>query len=275
MDRWLRRNVGSFLLSSTIALGACAAPTSEDVADEDAVVAGSEDSLERVDFPAGTELVTTTGLNLRSGPSTSYGVILVMPAGAIVTVAATSGVNGWLNVTYSGKTGYASGTYLQKSAAPPPPPAQPEPPSQPKPEPGGYSATRGGKMAARALALWNGHSSRGMCLAGVDDTAESASALPPGVSWIPRKPSAVAWQNYVNANPAELRKRGYERQQRSVNDLPKGSIIGWRAGQCGYHAQYGHIEVVVDDNSSRACSDYCGSVKKNCGDPYVYVPIEL
>jgi hypothetical protein len=129
-------------------------------------------------------------------------------------------------------------------------------------------------MANRALALWNGKSSRNLCLAGVDDTAESAGALPPGVSWIPRQPSAVAWQAYVAAHPDQLLERAYVRENLDVNHLPKGAIIGWRAGQCGYDGQYGHIEVVVDDASSRACSDYCGAVKKTCGNPLVYIPIE-
>lgn len=246
------------VLSLGVALSAvaCAAP------DEEFGTGGA--MLEQTDLAVGTALVTTTDLNLRSGPGVENAVIVVMPAGSKVTVAAVSGASGWLNVTFNDKTGYASGRYLEKVDE-----------AGASPEAGSYSATRGAKMAARALALWNGHSSRNLCLAGVDDTAESSGALPPGVSWIPRKPSAVAWENYVNANPGELLKRGYQRQERSVNDLPKGSIIGWRAGQCGYHPQYGHIEIVVDDTSSRACSDFCGSVKKNCGNPFVYVPVEL
>ncbi|HVH44904.1 MAG TPA: hypothetical protein VM925_21270, partial [Labilithrix sp.] len=140
---------------------------------------------------------------------------------------------------------------------------------------GKYSATRGQKMADRALALWNGKPSRDLCLAGVDDTAESSGAIPANPGWLPRKPSAVDWQNYVTANPNELLARGYVRENLDVNHLPKGAIIGWRGGQCGYHSQYGHIEVVSDANSSQACSDYCGAVKKNCGDPLVFIPIEL
>ncbi|HVH41664.1 MAG TPA: SH3 domain-containing protein [Labilithrix sp.] len=218
----------------------------------------TESFLEAVDVASGTELVTTSELNLRSGAGTEFGILLVLPVGARVTVASPSGASGWVNVTYQGTTGFASGKYLEKAGAK-----------------GDYSKTRGALMANRALALWNGRYSRGLCLAGVDDTAESAGAMPPGVGWIPRQPSAVAWQNYVNANPGELLKRGYVRQDRDLDNLPKGSILGWRAGQCGYHSQYGHIEIVVDDNSSRACSDYCGNVYKHCGKPFVYVPVEL
>jgi uncharacterized protein YraI len=58
--------------------------------------------------------VTTSGLNLRSGPSTDYGVILVMPNGAWVTLTGAS-QNGFLGVTYGGATGWASGDYLDAS----------------------------------------------------------------------------------------------------------------------------------------------------------------
>ena len=28
-------------------------------------------------------------------------------------------------------------------------------------------------------------------------------------------------------------------------------------------------------HDSRACSDFCGAIKKTCGNPFVYVPIEM
>jgi len=63
----------------------------------------------------GTTYYTTANLNLRSGPGTGYTILAVMPKGSAVTVLSTSG--GWSRVTYGGKTGYASATYL--STAPP------------------------------------------------------------------------------------------------------------------------------------------------------------
>jgi uncharacterized protein YgiM (DUF1202 family)/uncharacterized protein YvpB len=54
---------------------------------------------------------TTTRLNLRSGAGTSFGVLLVMPAGAAVTIV-SGPVAGWYQLTYQGTTGYASGQYL-------------------------------------------------------------------------------------------------------------------------------------------------------------------
>lgn len=205
-------------------------------------------------FPAGTKLLTIGELNLRSGEGTTFDILVTMPSGRRVTVVKASGSSGWANVSYDGKTGYASMKYLHEAK---------------------YSAERGGKMAARALQMWDGKPSRDLCLAGVDDVGESAGAMPPGVGWLPRLPSAVAWQNYVNANPDELLKRGYAREVVDINKLPKGAIIGWPAGMCGYHSVYGHIEIVADDKSDRACSDYCGKIKKGCGTPFIYVPIEL
>lgn len=54
---------------------------------------------------------TTAALNLRAEPSTSAKVLLVMPAGA--KVALKSGTApGWRQVSYNGKTGWASTQYL-------------------------------------------------------------------------------------------------------------------------------------------------------------------
>ncbi len=54
--------------------------------------------------------MTTAALNLRSGPGTSYSILLTMPEGSSVTVLSTSG--SWSKVTYQGTTGYAYSAYL-------------------------------------------------------------------------------------------------------------------------------------------------------------------
>ena len=59
--------------------------------------------------------VTTADLNMRTGPGTSYSVILVIPKGSTVTVTEYSGV--WAKVNYSGKTGYCHTSYLKDSTA--------------------------------------------------------------------------------------------------------------------------------------------------------------
>src|SRR5262249_25005719 len=56
------------------------------------------------------KVTASDGLRLRTGPSTGYSIILVMPNGAVVNVLGASA--GWYKVTYSGHTGWCSGTYL-------------------------------------------------------------------------------------------------------------------------------------------------------------------
>ena len=67
---------------------------------------------------------TTTALNLRAGPSTGDGVILVMPAGAPVNIVRNV-TNGFYKVHYNGTAGWASAQFLARSnpgggSAPPP-----------------------------------------------------------------------------------------------------------------------------------------------------------
>ncbi len=54
---------------------------------------------------------TTTALNLRSGPGTSYGVLTVIPAGAVVTVDGDPR-NGFSPVLYAGTSGWAASSFL-------------------------------------------------------------------------------------------------------------------------------------------------------------------
>ncbi|HET9661816.1 MAG TPA: SH3 domain-containing protein [Thermomicrobiales bacterium] len=62
---------------------------------------------------------TRANLNLRSGPGTSYSVLLVIPNGSAVTI--TGGLtNGFYPLTYNGTSGYASATYLQTGGGPTP-----------------------------------------------------------------------------------------------------------------------------------------------------------
>lgn len=62
---------------------------------------------------AGDIRYTTADLNMRTGPGTSYAVILVMPKGAQVSVLDASG--SWFRISYGGKTGYASSSYLSQT----------------------------------------------------------------------------------------------------------------------------------------------------------------
>lgn len=80
--------------------------------------------------------VTTTGtvtesLNMRSQPNTSSQVLVVMPAGAIITLTGNSSGD-FLSVQYNGKSGWAHKNWISVSSSPPAE-LQPEPESPPQP----------------------------------------------------------------------------------------------------------------------------------------------
>lgn len=77
----------------------------------------------------------TVDLNQRSGPSTAYGVVQVLPAGAIVDVYDCTAARTWCQVSYQNRLGWTSASYLQFGAAPvvTTPPPQPQPPAQQPP----------------------------------------------------------------------------------------------------------------------------------------------
>lgn len=58
---------------------------------------------------------TTTALNLRSGPGTSYSVITTIPSGTRVRLSTYR--DGWGYITYSNYTGYVSMDYLIGAAS--------------------------------------------------------------------------------------------------------------------------------------------------------------
>lgn len=86
-------------------------------------------------FNPGDKAVTTaSGLNFRTGPSTSYQVMSVLPRNTEVSILERS--NTWYKVsTANGKTGYVSGNYLKKVAAPVAVAPTPAPAPAPAPTP--------------------------------------------------------------------------------------------------------------------------------------------
>ena len=63
--------------------------------------------------PSNNKIVTATSLNVRSGPSTSNGVIGSLKQNDKVEVISES--NGWSKIKFNGKEGYVSSTYLKDS----------------------------------------------------------------------------------------------------------------------------------------------------------------
>lgn len=83
------------------------------------VVSGTTTPAPAPSVPSTTQtsyVRTTASLNMRSGSSTAYKVLLVIPSGTTVPVSGRAS-NGWYQVTYAGKTGYVSNSYVQTVAS--------------------------------------------------------------------------------------------------------------------------------------------------------------
>lgn len=88
--------------------------------------------------------------------------------------------------------------------------------------------------------------------------------------------SAYMFTTWARQNPDALRRLGFKEVKLKLGEAPpKGAIIVWGRGECGYSKGHGHIEVVSTDDGSRACSDFCGRVKtaRKCGIPDVFIPV--
>lgn len=249
------------LLALALAFGAVACASESGDGGEMLTSQADELATTGPTYTAGTVLKTTAALNLRSSGSTKASILRVMPSGSTVTVRATSGANAWVAVTFNGYNGWAHTSYLVPASN-----------GGGGGNPGGYSATRGAKLASTALRM-DGHGAAGLCALEMSNSVVKSGIIPNGVTWY--RNNAIDISEYMAANTSYDAKVGFQRANVSASNVPKGSIIGWRRGQCGYSSKYGHIEISVDSSSSRACSDYCGSIKKTCGAPYVFMPTTL
>ncbi|MFN3508373.1 MAG: SH3 domain-containing protein [Allorhizobium sp.] len=67
-------------------------------------------------LPAVAEAATafsTANVNMRSGPSTRYPAVIVVPAGSRVDIRGCMSSANWCDVAYAGYRGWVSGSYLQ------------------------------------------------------------------------------------------------------------------------------------------------------------------
>lgn len=62
---------------------------------------------------AAANAYSTANVNMRSGPSTQYPPVLVIPAGARVNIQGCLSSANWCDVAYAGYRGWVSGSYLQ------------------------------------------------------------------------------------------------------------------------------------------------------------------
>lgn len=112
------------VLAATVAMLGCATGTAGDTAAEGDLLTSAEEygtlSSELSSGVAlGSTLRTTANLNLRTSPSLSAQVRLVIPQGATVTtVNVTQPSGGWYNIKYNGVTGWSYGSYLNLVSQP-------------------------------------------------------------------------------------------------------------------------------------------------------------
>ncbi|MCK6551985.1 SH3 domain-containing protein [Myxococcota bacterium] len=95
-------------------LAACGGATNEGDIGDDSEASMVSAATARVGGEA--VVIASSGLNLRSRPSTSASIITTMPRGADVSVLAASG--DWFSVNYDGTVGWAFGQYLAAVEAP-------------------------------------------------------------------------------------------------------------------------------------------------------------
>ncbi len=140
----------------------------------------------------------------------------------------------------------------------------------------GYDSAAANRMAA-AGAKRDGQRSQKRCYSYVKKHLEGAGYAVPGevASGGRYAGSAYMFTTWARKNPEALRRLGFAEVKLKLGEAPpKGAIIVWGRGECGYSKSHGHIEVVIDDGG-RACSDFCGRVKtaRKCGTPDVFIPV--
>jgi len=122
MTSQLRSVIALFFTLITTVVVACAPgsndPASDNLVGEDETTASGEDGLSG-SIAVGTTLKSTTGVNLRSGASTSKSILYTIPQGSTVTVQQAAPVNGFYKIKHNGSIGWSYGAYYTINAAPP------------------------------------------------------------------------------------------------------------------------------------------------------------
>lgn len=264
MNTLLRATAGLFALS-TFALVGCSSPDEqiESGSADESEIGATVDELTNTGptYQAGTKLVTIANLNLRAGPSTGDTVKQTMPSGSEVRVRETSGGNGWVAIEFSGYNGWGHTSYLNELVA--------SNSNSNANTSGEYNATRGNRLAQTAIRV-NGRPSGGACALELSNSVERSGVVPSG-RW--RRNHAWALCNGMKNDSSYQRSVGFKVKDMPTRSAPKGAIIGWRPGMCGYNRTYGHIEAIANDRNL-ACSDFCGAVK-TCTAGAIFIPTSL
>jgi hypothetical protein len=101
---------------SLFVVGGCSA--APDDPDSDDLVGASEEVDARSDglsgpVAAGSKLTSTANVNLRTGASTNYQILHVVPLGSQVTVVESTPNNGFYKISHNGTVGWSYGQYYK------------------------------------------------------------------------------------------------------------------------------------------------------------------
>ena len=190
-----------------------------------------------------------------------------------LTPGGIQGTDGFYHVTFGATSGWASGKYLSKPGAKPADDADDL--GSANTTTSDAAATSCMNKAAVAGQSRAGRPSGGRCYHYVKEHIGKALGIGfEGVQSLlgssSYQVSAFQFARWVAANPGgRASGAGFVKSNVSLDALPKGAILVWQPGQCGYNATHGHIEVNI--GGGRACSDFCGTIKRTCGRPTVIV----
>lgn len=105
------------LTASMVSLSACTVATNEPDSEElvgalEEDVGQSQDAITG-SVAVGSSLTSTADVNLRTGASTSYKILHVVPNGSKVTVVKSAPTNGFYQIKHNGVTGWSYGQYYK------------------------------------------------------------------------------------------------------------------------------------------------------------------
>jgi len=224
---------------------------------------------------SGTGYSMLNGLNLRAGPTAKSKDIGDVKHGQKMKLLARTvqryvedhrGQYRWYEVSFGNKKGWVYGAYVRFT---PPPAAGGGGGGNVAGYPG-YYAPRGQRLAAGAWRRGNTNPTVGYCLQGVEE-AMAASILNGKRFYIN---SAHEFGIYAEGNHRTMAGYGLKvvnTPPSSARSFPKGTVMIYSRGRCGFNPKWGHIETVVDHDT--ACSDHCRRRNDEwCGPTTIFYP---
>ena len=121
----------------------------------------------------------------------------------------------------------------------------------------------------------------GKCYAAVADSLEELNLTPVGAgAWSDAGIATISAADFITIEKSKVANNFIRVRPKGWGCVPKGAIVTWKRGGCGFNATHGHIEIVVSANksnpgSSNLCSDGCQGINTGCSlenDATIYMP---